>query len=106
MRWLRQGGGVSASRPSYAIEFTSNPLRQGLSGFGSAIIHTLIWVICTSAGANGGPLQLSVSVDCVTSFIMSFFLLFSTDACRNGDPGLVIALFSMTVGGSMALLLH
>jgi hypothetical protein len=67
---------------------------QGVSGFGSAILHILVWVICTSAGVDAGSLQLAVVVECINSVVSAIPLLLLARALTNTNWPL---LFSMTI---------
>ena len=72
---------------------------QGATGFGSAILQSLVWVCFTSAGVDGGSLQQSVVIECINGVVLAAPLLFLVDGFRTGDAGIVTALVVMQVGG-------
>jgi len=73
------------------------PAMQGATGFGSAILHSLVWVVFSSAGVDGGSLPLSVTVECVCSVALAVPLLFLVDAFRTGDLSIVVAIVALQV---------
>ena len=60
---------------------------KGATGFGSAILHSLVWIIFTSAGIDGGTLLQSVVVECIYGVVLSVPLLFLMDAFRSDCCG-------------------
>ncbi|GAX77227.1 hypothetical protein CEUSTIGMA_g4673.t1 [Chlamydomonas eustigma] len=76
-----------------ALASFSGGVVRGVSGFGSAIMHVLVWIVFSTAGVDSGSLQLSVTVDCVNSFVVAIPLLIMTSAFKTGETALVVSVY-------------
>ena len=85
MMLLRQLSLPQHIRPLHAPLSPQSP--QGATGFGSAILHSLVWICFTSAGVNGGTLLQSVVVECIYGVVLAVPLLFLMDAFRCEGEG-------------------
>ncbi|PNH12309.1 hypothetical protein TSOC_000796 [Tetrabaena socialis] len=72
----------------------------GLTGFGSAIINLLVWVVATSIGVDGGTLTQAVVAECMSCVVCAVPLLVMTSAHRTASWRLILTTTTFAAAGA------